>query len=55
MKDIKHFINGEYVGSASGKTFDNVNPANGRVLSRVHEAGREEVNAAVNAARAAFN
>ncbi|HDZ57646.1 MAG TPA: 2-hydroxymuconic semialdehyde dehydrogenase [Pseudomonas xinjiangensis] len=55
MKDIKHFINGEYVGSASGKIFDNVNPANGRVLSRVHEAGREEVNAAVNAARAAFN
>ncbi|WP_339651783.1 2-hydroxymuconic semialdehyde dehydrogenase [Halopseudomonas pelagia] len=54
MKDIKHFINGEYVGSASGKTFDNINPANGRVLSRVHEAGREEVNAAVAAARAAL-
>jgi aminomuconate-semialdehyde/2-hydroxymuconate-6-semialdehyde dehydrogenase len=54
MKDIKHFINGEYVGSASGKAFDNVNPANGRVLSRVHEAGRDEVNAAVAAARAAL-
>jgi hypothetical protein len=27
MKDIKHYINGQYVGSASGKLFDNVNPA----------------------------
>ena len=54
MKEVKHFINGDYVGSASGKLFDNVNPATGRVLSRVHEAGREEVDAAVRAARAAF-
>ncbi|MFO7527842.1 MAG: 2-hydroxymuconic semialdehyde dehydrogenase [Marinobacter sp.] len=54
MKDIKHYINGQYVGSASGKLFDNVNPANGKVLSKVHEAGRDEVDAAVRAARAAL-
>lgn len=54
MKDIKHYINGQYVGSASGKLFDNVNPANGKVISKVHEAGREEVDAAVKAARAAL-
>ncbi|MGF2735614.1 2-hydroxymuconic semialdehyde dehydrogenase [Marinobacter sp.] len=54
MKDIKHYINGQYVGSANGKLFDNVNPANGKVISKVHEAGREEVDAAVKAARAAL-
>jgi len=54
MKDIKHYINGQYVGSASGKLFDNVNPANGKVISKVHEAGRVEVDAAVKAARAAL-
>ena len=54
MKDIKHYINGQYVGSASGKLFDNVNPANGQVISKVHEAGREEVDAAVKAAKSAL-
>jgi aminomuconate-semialdehyde/2-hydroxymuconate-6-semialdehyde dehydrogenase len=54
MKEIKHFINGEYVGSASGKLFDNVNPANGQVIAKVHEASEAEVDAAVKAARAAL-
>ncbi|HCE76742.1 MAG TPA: 5-carboxymethyl-2-hydroxymuconate semialdehyde dehydrogenase, partial [Dehalococcoidia bacterium] len=54
MKEIKHYINGEYVGSASGKLFDNVNPVNGKVIAKVHEAGREEVDAAVKAGRAAL-
>lgn len=54
MKDIKHYINGQYVGSASGKLFDNVNPANGKVIGKVHEAGRDEVDAAVQAAKAAL-
>jgi aminomuconate-semialdehyde/2-hydroxymuconate-6-semialdehyde dehydrogenase len=54
MKDIKHYINGQYIGSASGKLFDNVNPANGQVISKVHEAGREEVDAAVKAAKSAL-
>jgi len=54
MKEIKHYINGEYVGSASGRMFDNVNPVNGQLIAQVHEAGREEVDAAVRAARAAL-
>lgn len=54
MKEIKHYINGQYVGSASGKLFDNVNPANGKVIAKVHEGGRDEVDAAVRAARAAL-
>ena len=54
MKEIKHYINGQYVGSASGKLFDNVNPANGKIIAKVHEGGRDEVDAAVKAARAAL-
>ena len=54
MKEIKHYINGQYVGSASGKLFDNVNPANGKIIAKVHEGDRDEVDAAVKAARAAL-
>lgn len=54
MQEIKHFINGEYVGSVSGRLFDNVDPSTGKVFAKVHEAGREEVNAAVKAAQAAL-
>lgn len=54
MKEFKHFINGEYVGSASGKTFENRNPVDNSLIGMVHEAGKEEVDAAVAAARAAL-
>ncbi len=54
MQAIKHFINGEYVGSASGKAFPNINPATNQQIGIVHEAGRAEVDAAVSAARAAL-
>ena len=54
MKEVKHYINGQYVGSASGRMFDNINPATGEVISQVHEAGEAEVDAAVQAARAAL-
>lgn len=54
MKEIKHFINGKYVGSKSGKTFPDVNPATGSVIATVHEGGREEIDDAVKAARNAF-
>jgi aminomuconate-semialdehyde/2-hydroxymuconate-6-semialdehyde dehydrogenase len=54
MKEIKHFINGEYTGSVSGKLFDNTHPCDGRLLSKVHEGGREEVDAAVRASKAAL-
>ena len=54
MKEIKHFINGEFVGSASGKTFANINPATNQQIGFVHEAGKAEVEQAVAAARAAL-
>ena len=54
MTDFKHFINGEFVASLSGKTFANHCPVDNRLIGRVCEAGREEVDAAVNAAKAAL-
>lgn len=54
MQEIKHFIDGEYVASASGRTFDKLDPSNGQVFARVFEAGEAEVDAAVRAARAAL-
>jgi aminomuconate-semialdehyde/2-hydroxymuconate-6-semialdehyde dehydrogenase len=50
-----HFIGGQFVPGASGRTFDNRSPVDGRLVSRVHEAGRAEVDAAVQAARAALD
>jgi len=37
----KIFINGQWVESASGKTFPTYNPATGDVLSRVAEGTRK--------------
>ncbi|QQZ11160.1 aldehyde dehydrogenase family protein [Heyndrickxia vini] len=51
----KLYINGEFVESASGKTFDTPNPATGEVLATVYEAGTEDIDRAVKAARAAFD
>ncbi len=48
------FIDGRYVDAASGKTFDCVSPADGRVVVAVAECEAEDVNRAVTAARKAF-
>jgi aminomuconate-semialdehyde/2-hydroxymuconate-6-semialdehyde dehydrogenase len=53
--DILHFINGQYVPSASGKTFEDRSPIDNRLIAQVHEGGRAEVDAAVAAARAALD
>jgi aldehyde dehydrogenase (NAD+) len=42
------------VNSASGKTFATVNPATGDEIARVAEGGPEDIDAAVEAARSAF-
>lgn len=51
----KMYINGEFVESASGKTFETYNPATGEVLATVYEAGPEDIDRAVKAARRAFD
>src|ERR1700682_3127118 len=50
----KLLINGKWVAAASGKTFEVTNPAPGRVIARVAEGGEADVDAAVRAARRAF-
>ncbi len=52
---FKHFINGEFVESASGRQFDNVNPVTGELVGKVCEGGREEVDRAVEAAQRALD
>ncbi|RAU19086.1 2-hydroxymuconic semialdehyde dehydrogenase [Nitrincola tibetensis] len=54
MNEFKHFINGAYVGSASGKTFENRCPVDNSLIGLVHEAGLDEVDQAVRAAKAAL-
>ncbi|MEJ9210945.1 aldehyde dehydrogenase family protein [Bacillus smithii] len=51
----KLYINGEFVKSASEKTFDTPNPATGEVLATVYEAQEEDIDRAVKAAREAFD
>jgi gamma-glutamyl-gamma-aminobutyraldehyde dehydrogenase len=49
------FINGKLVGAVDGKTFDDVSPINGRVVAQVARCSSADVDAAVKAARAAFD
>ncbi|WP_417500249.1 2-hydroxymuconic semialdehyde dehydrogenase [Methylophaga sp.] len=55
MKEFKHFINGQYVASESGCTFENRNPVDNSLIGMIHEAGESEVAAAVAAAKAAMD
>ena len=48
------FIGGKFTPSLTGKTFDCVNPATGQVLTKVAACEQADVDAAVKAARAAF-
>ncbi|KAI3931522.1 hypothetical protein MKW92_011124 [Papaver armeniacum] len=51
----KLFINGEFVNSASGKTFPTLDPRTGNVIAHVAEGDAEDINRAVAAARKAFD
>jgi acyl-CoA reductase-like NAD-dependent aldehyde dehydrogenase len=48
------FINGKFAAAASGKTFDCISPIDGKVLTKVAECDKEDVELAVKAARATF-
>jgi aminomuconate-semialdehyde/2-hydroxymuconate-6-semialdehyde dehydrogenase len=52
--EILHFIDGAFVRSSGGKSFENRSPVDGRLIGTVQEAGQAEVDAAVRAARAAL-
>ena len=50
----KLLINGKWVAAASGKTFEVKNPATGDVIARAAEGDKADIDAAVKAARRAF-
>lgn len=52
---VDHFIDNEFVPSASGETFDDINPATGEVIAKVASGGKAEIDAAVAAAKRAFD
>src|SRR5436190_17109222 len=54
MRDYRMLIGGEWVEAASGETFETVNPFTGRAWATVPRAGAFDVDAAVRAARRAF-
>jgi gamma-glutamyl-gamma-aminobutyraldehyde dehydrogenase len=49
------FIGGEYRHAASGRTFDCLSPIDGKLLVKVADSAADDVNAAVAAARRAFD
>src|SRR5437899_2282828 len=54
-KVYKNYIGGEWVESRTGKTFENLNPADTREVVGIFQAsGKEDVNDAVAAAKTAF-
>ncbi|XP_050218363.1 aldehyde dehydrogenase family 2 member C4-like [Mercurialis annua] len=55
VKFTKLFINGEFVDSISGKTFETIDPRSGEVITRVAQGDKEDVDLAVEAARRAFD
>ncbi len=52
--DGRAFINGQRVAARSGTVFDCISPVDGRVLTQVARGAEADVDAAVQAARAAF-
>jgi len=54
VKTLQQFIGGEWVDSASGKTLEVENPANGQVIASVPASDAEDVDRAANAAAKAF-
>jgi gamma-glutamyl-gamma-aminobutyraldehyde dehydrogenase/4-guanidinobutyraldehyde dehydrogenase/NAD-dependent aldehyde dehydrogenase len=53
--DGRALINGKRVGAADGQVFDSVSPVDGRVLTQVARCSAADVDAAVAAARTAFD
>ena len=55
MERVKNYINGRWVDSKTGETFQSINPANrDKVVGMVAKSNREDIDEAVNAAREAY-
>uniref|UniRef100_A0A7N2L1F3 Aldehyde dehydrogenase domain-containing protein n=1 Tax=Quercus lobata TaxID=97700 RepID=A0A7N2L1F3_QUELO len=55
IKFTKLFINGKFVDSISGKTFETIDPRTEEAITRVAEGDNEDIDLAVKAAREAFD
>ena len=55
VRQTQCFIGGKWVPAASGKTFETIHPATEEVICEVAEGDKEDVDAAVDAARDAFD
>ena len=53
MKDLKMYINGQFCASSNGQWINVLNPSTEEVISRQPEGTIEDVNRALDAARAA--
>lgn len=53
--EAKLFIDGELVNAVSGRTYPNINPATEEVMGEVADAGPEDMDRAIAAARRAFD
>ncbi len=53
--EVRMLIDGELVEAASGKRFENINPATEEVLGEVSDASAEDMQQAIGAARRAFD
>src|SRR5690349_1515751 len=54
VQECRHFIGGEWTGSADGRTFEDRDPFTGDVVATVAAGGREDARKAIDAASAAF-
>ena len=55
MKQVKHFINGEFVVGSNNKFFEKRSPVDNKVIAQIAEASQSDVDAAVRAAHDALN
>ena len=55
MEQYKLFIDGKFVDAASGKTFESIDPGSGMPIATVARAGTTDAEAAIAAARKAFD
>src|SRR5438105_9538933 len=55
IRQTKMLINGVWMNSTSGRTFETINPATGEVIAKVAEGEKVDIDKAVIAARNAFD
>src|SRR5438132_766480 len=55
IRQTKMLIDGKWVDSTSGRTFESINPATGEVIAHVAEGEKADIDKAVKAARKAFD